>query len=64
MLYEDITDEGLRKKAIAIFLRTTVPILLKTPAPPRAKLSAPIKLTKEEQDAVNERMAEFYEHDR
>ena len=64
MLYEDITDERLRKKAIAIFLRTTVPVLLKAPSVKTVPLSTPIKLTKEEQEAVNERMAEFYEHDR
>ena len=64
MLYEDITDESLRKKAIAEFLRINVRFLLKTPAPATTQPRAPIVLTKEEWAAVDERMREFHEHDR
>jgi hypothetical protein len=62
-MYDDDPDKKRRDREMSLFLRKTVPVLLKTPAP-TTQTSASIKLTKEEQEAVNERMAEFYEHDR
>ena len=57
-------DESPNARAISEFLRVNVRFMLKTPAPATTPLRPPIALTKEEQEVVNERMAEFRNHDR
>jgi hypothetical protein len=65
MVDKDMQErEKASQKAIRLFLRGTVPTLLKARPIKTVQPPPPIALTRDEQDAIAERMAEFHEHDR